>query len=102
LNMISNAIKYSEEGAIELSVTANNTNIIFKIKDQGIGISETDKPLLFTRFFRAHNVANIQGTGLGLNIVKRYVELLNGYISVESQLGKGSTFTIEIPKITAS
>lgn len=102
LNMISNAIKYSEEGAIELSVTANNTNIIFKIKDQGIGISDADKPLLFTRFFRAHNVANIQGTGLGLNIVKRYVELLNGYISVESQLGKGSTFTIEIPKITAS
>lgn len=102
LNMISNAIKYSEEGPIELSVTANNTNIIFKIKDQGIGISDADKPLLFTRFFRAHNVANIQGTGLGLNIVKRYVELLNGYISVESQLGKGSTFTIEIPKITAS
>jgi two-component system sensor kinase FixL len=102
LNLISNAVKYSEEGLIELSVIANNTNIIFTVKDQGIGISEADKQFLFTRFFRAHNAANIQGTGLGLNIVKRYVELLNGYITTESELGKGSAFTIEIPKISAS
>lgn len=101
LNLISNAIKYSEEGLIELSVTVNNINILLTIKDQGIGISEEDKSLLFTRFFRAHNVSNIQGTGLGLNIVKRYVELLNGFITVESQVGHGSSFTIEIPKIQA-
>lgn len=102
LNLISNAVKYSEEGVIELSVAVNNVNIIFTVKDQGIGISEEDKPFLFTRFFRAHNAANIQGTGLGLNIVKRYVELLNGHIALESKIDHGSTFTIEIPKISAS
>lgn len=102
LNLISNAIKYSEEGLIELSVSVNNVAILFTIKDQGIGISEEDKPFLFTRFFRAHNAANIQGTGLGLNIVKRYVELLNGEISMKSQIDHGSTFTIEIPKNQAS
>lgn len=99
LNLISNAIKYSEKGTIELSIISNNTNIIFCISDQGIGISEEDKPFLFTRFFRAKNAVNIQGTGLGLNIVKRYVELLNGYITMESELDKGTSFTIEIPKI---
>lgn len=99
LNLISNAIKYSEKGLIELSIVSNNTNIIFSISDQGIGIPEEDKQFLFTRFFRAKNTVNIQGTGLGLNIVKRYVELLNGYITMESELGKGTTFTIEIPKI---
>jgi hypothetical protein len=52
---------------------------------------------LFTRFFRAHNVENIQGTGLGLNIVKRYLDLLDGNISFESATGKGSTFSIGIP-----
>ena len=102
LNLISNAIKYSEEGLIELSVTANTTHILFTVKDQGIGIPDVDKPFLFTRFFRAHNAVNIQGTGLGLNIVKRYVELLYGHIGVESRIGYGSTFTIEIPKIQAS
>ena len=102
LNLISNAVKYSQEGLIELSITSNNTNIVFSIKDQGIGISEEDKPFLFTRFFRAHNTTNIQGTGLGLNIVKRYVELLNGSIAVESKIEQGSTFTVEIPKISAS
>jgi len=98
LNLISNAIKYSEKGVIELSITANNTNILFGVTDQGIGIPEEDKALLFTRFFRAQNAGNIQGTGLGLNIVKRYVELINGYINMESTIGKGTAFTIEIPK----
>lgn len=102
LNLISNAIKYSKEGLIELSVTATTPTIIFTVKDQGIGIPDADKPFLFTRFFRAHNAVNIPGTGLGLNIVKRYVELLNGLIGVESRIGYGSTFTIEIPKIQAS
>lgn len=100
LNLISNAIKYSEKGTIELSVISTNSNILFTVTDQGMGIPEEDKPFLFTRFFRAKNAGNIQGTGLGLNIVKRYVELLNGYIATESQLGIGTTFTIEIPKLT--
>lgn len=97
LNLVSNAIKYSEKGSISISSKVNHTNIIFSVKDQGMGIPNEDKALLFTRFFRAHNAGNIQGTGLGLNIVKRYVELMKGYINFESQLGEGTTFTIEIP-----
>ncbi len=97
LNLLSNAIKYSEKGVIILSSKVTGTSVILKIQDQGIGIPDEDKQFLFSRFFRAHNASNIQGTGLGLNIVKRYVELLNGYISFESELGKGTTFTIEIP-----
>jgi PAS domain S-box-containing protein len=99
LNLVSNAIKYSNEGIITLSIAVNNTNIILTVKDEGMGIPEEDKALLFTRFFRAQNAGNIQGTGLGLNIVKRYVELLNGFISMESTLGKGTSFTVEIPKV---
>lgn len=99
LNLISNAIKYSEKGIITISTKVNSTNVLLSVEDQGMGIPEGDKPFLFSRFFRAQNAGNIQGTGLGLNIVKRYVELLNGYINMESELEKGTIFTIEIPKI---
>lgn len=102
LNLLSNAIKYSEKGMIELYAEVNRTNIILSVSDQGIGIPEEDKAFLFTRFFRAHNAGNVQGTGLGLNIVKRYVELLNGYINMESSLGIGTTFSIEIPQTIRS
>jgi hypothetical protein len=101
LNLISNAIKYSEDGVIKLSITVNNTNVMLSVMDEGMGIPDEDKPMLFTRFFRAQNAGNIQGTGLGLNIVKRYVELMNGYIDVESTLGKGTTFKVEIPRSKA-
>ncbi|GIV31294.1 MAG: hypothetical protein KatS3mg029_0645 [Saprospiraceae bacterium] len=67
------------------------------VKDEGIGIPAEDLPLLFTRFFRARNVENVQGTGLGLNIVKRYLQLLDGDIQVESEEGKGTTFYLKIP-----
>ncbi len=70
-----------------------------QIKDHGIGITEEDKKHLFERFFRGNNVMNIQGTGLGLSIVARYVELLKGEITVESELAKGTTFAIKIPNI---
>lgn len=98
LNLISNAIKYSEEGAIEITSEVTESKVVLKIKDEGIGIPEKDQQFLFSRFFRAHNAGNIQGTGLGLNIVKRYVELLNGSIHFESELGKGTTFFVTIPK----
>ena len=68
-----------------------------KIVDQGIGIPIEDQKHLFTRFFRAHNADNIQGTGLGLNIVKRYVDLMEGLIEFKSGLGEGSTFIVSIP-----
>ncbi len=97
LNLLSNASKYSGEGTIAIDMTVNNKEINITVKDEGIGIPESDIPFLFTRFFRAHNAGNIQGTGLGLNIVKRYVELLEGNISVESKLGIGTTFKVSIP-----
>jgi signal transduction histidine kinase len=69
------------------------------VKDEGMGIPEEDQSNLFNRFFRAKNVTNKQGTGLGLNIIARYVELLNGNITFESRLEQGTTFTIVIPNI---
>ncbi len=102
LNLLSNAIKYSEKGTIELYAEVNRTNVLLSVSDQGIGIPEEDKTFLFTRFFRAHNAGNVQGTGLGLNIVKRYIELLGGYISMESALGVGTTFNMEIPQSARS
>lgn len=97
-NLISNASKYSDPGKeIEITVSEEEGKLHLAIKDQGIGIPEEDHRHLFERFFRAGNVSNIQGTGLGLNIVKRYVELLNGTIAFTSEYQKGSTFTVSIP-----
>lgn len=98
LNLISNAIKYSPENK-EIWIKSDFTNAHIKIDviDQGIGIPDEDKPHLFERFFRANNAGNIQGTGLGLNIVKKYIELMDGTITFESQFGKGTTFTVMIP-----
>lgn len=94
INIISNAIKYSDKEIVISLTVGNGTEIA--IIDQGIGISEEDQKYLFTRFFRAGNAGQIQGTGLGLNIVERYVKLMNGAIIFESQLGSGSTFTIQL------
>lgn len=97
-NLISNASKYSDETKnIELHAHMEDGKLIMAVQDHGIGIPEEDHKHLFERFFRAGNVSNIQGTGLGLNIVKRYVELLNGTITFESEYKKGSTFTVSIP-----
>lgn len=97
-NLLSNASKYSDEGkSIRLSCTSTPDGLHVSIQDQGIGIPEEDQRHLFERFFRASNAINIQGTGLGLNIVKRYLDLLNGSISFTSEYGKGSTFTIQLP-----
>ncbi|MBK7855929.1 MAG: HAMP domain-containing histidine kinase [Bacteroidetes bacterium] len=96
INLISNAIKFSPDGKSITVETANNNSITkIKVKDEGIGISSEDKKHLFERFFRAQNATNIQGTGLGLNIVANYAQLLNGNITFESELDKGSTFIIE-------
>lgn len=98
INLLSNAIKYSpEDKEIEFTSSVNaegDLNLV--IKDNGIGIPEDDQPLLFERFFRAKNATNIEGTGLGLNIVKKYVELIGGEISFVSKLNEGSQFTINI------
>lgn len=95
LNLGSNAIKYSPDGkTIYLKVWTDSNDVFFEVKDEGIGIPEEDQVHLFERFFRAANSTNITGTGLGLNIVKHYVELLSGTISFSSIYQKGSTFTI--------
>ncbi|NRA49544.1 MAG: HAMP domain-containing histidine kinase, partial [Phaeodactylibacter sp.] len=97
-NLLSNAIKYSGEGLpIDCRIICESNILKIEIQDYGIGIPESEQQHLFTRFFRAHNVENIQGTGLGLNIVKGYVELLNGNISFDSVPNEGSTFRVEIP-----
>ena len=97
-NLISNASKYSEANQnILLKCSKNESEFVFSIKDEGIGIPKDDHKHLFDRFFRASNAANIQGTGLGLNIVKRYVNLLNGTISFSSENGNGTTFVVGIP-----
>jgi PAS domain S-box-containing protein len=97
-NLISNAIKYSNEnGFIRLKLGVKDEDLIIQVSDEGIGIPQTDQKKLFGRFFRAQNTVNIQGTGLGLNIVKKYVEMMNGRIDFESELNKGTTFTVQIP-----
>jgi signal transduction histidine kinase len=98
-NLISNASKYSEVNkSIYLTWHESNDVLQVSVQDEGIGIPEEDQKHLFEQFFRASNASNIQGTGLGLNIVKRYVELLNGTISFLSESGKGTKFTIRIQK----
>lgn len=97
-NLISNAIKYSSEGdKIEVILKGLKDRVIIDVKDYGIGIPEEDQVHLFQRFFRAKNSMNIQGTGLGLNLVKRYLDLIGGSISFESKLRQGTTFTIILP-----
>jgi len=102
-NLISNASKYSNIGKpIYLYCFKTKDGITFSVRDEGIGIPHDDQKHMFDRFFRASNAGNIQGTGLGLNIVKRYVELLNGTINFISEYEKGSTFTVFIPLQQAS
>lgn len=99
INLISNASKYSPENSeIGLKVWLKSDYLYFAISDRGIGIPQDEQHHLFDRFFRAKNATNIQGTGLGLNIVKKYVEFLNGEISFESELSVGTTFTVVLPK----
>jgi len=97
-NLVSNAIKFSNEGS-EIKIRLENINSHFnlEIEDQGIGISKSDQKYLFQRFFRARNASNIQGTGLGLNIVASYIDLMGGEISFDSEENKGTTFKIKLP-----
>jgi len=100
LNLLSNASKYSSEGKeISLNLYELNKGIKIDIIDFGIGIPKEEQVQLFGRFFRARNVINIEGTGLGLNIVKKYLSLVNGTISFKSKEHIGTTFSIIIPNI---
>jgi PAS domain S-box-containing protein len=97
MNLLSNAIKFSPQGSnIILQTTATEKTFTLSILDNGIGIPEEDQLHLFERFYRGKNASNIQGTGLGLHIVQQYVELMNGKISCQSKLDKGTEFTVMI------
>lgn len=97
-NLISNAIKYSEDGIITINTKLEDGFFILKVQDEGMGISKEDIPFLFDRFFQVDRSRSKKtGTGLGLSIVKRVVELSLGTIEIESQVGVGSTFTVKIP-----
>jgi PAS domain S-box-containing protein len=96
-NLLSNALKYSSENTEVIFETECNMHTLrFIITDKGIGIPEQEQVYLFDRFFRAHNATHIQGTGLGLNIVKKYLDLVNGEINFSSKLNEGTTFTVKI------
>jgi PAS domain S-box-containing protein len=98
-NLISNAIKFSPADAtIDLHILVNNSTVRIDVSDRGIGISKEDQKHLFERFFRGQNATHIQGTGLGLNIVARYAELMNASLDFVTEENKGTTFTIIIPQ----
>jgi signal transduction histidine kinase len=97
-NLVSNAIKYSPLGKpIDFTLICESEAVIFQIKDRGIGISKEAQKSLFEPFYRAENVGITVGTGLGLAVVKKCVELHQGEILVESEVGVGTTFTVKIP-----
>jgi PAS domain S-box-containing protein len=102
-NLLANAIKYSVQGGkIHLDLTCSSQAAIFQIQDQGIGIPLEDQTHLFELFYRGKNVANISGTGLGLSVVKKCLDLQGGEISLNSEVGVGTTVTVTIPLISAS
>lgn len=98
-NLVSNGIKFTEEGTIYLKATYHDAWVAISVEDQGIGICDTDIPLIFAEFRQVDgsSTRRAEGTGLGLAITKHLVNMHGGTIKVESQLGKGSTFTVELP-----
>lgn len=101
INLLSNAIKFSAENSIIEVHSSVSDSFVLAVKDCGMGISAGDQQHLFERFFRGANVTNIQGTGLGLHIVGKYIEILDGKIEFESELEKGTTFIITLNLKTA-
>lgn len=98
LNLIGNAIKYTPpHGTVRVSSSITNSDCRIAVRDTGVGIAEADLPHIGDRFFRGTNVLHIKGTGLGLHIVNKYLELLGGTLQAHSTLGKGSEFIITIP-----
>jgi len=95
MNLVSNAIKFSPESSqIIISTEYIDDSLTLSVKDAGVGISKADQEHLFERFFRGSNVTNVQGTGLGLHIVAKYAELMNGEIICKSDVNMGTEFII--------
>jgi PAS domain S-box-containing protein len=100
INLIGNAIKFSgTDSTIRIIASCTSEGLTISVADEGIGISKSDQEHLFSSFFRGKNAANIEGTGLGLHIVKRYLDLLNGTIRLQSELDKGTTLECSFPSL---
>jgi len=105
LNLLDNAIKYSEAGArVDIMIEEDGSSVVVEGEDTGVGISEGEKNQLFERFYRVDKGRSrtTGGSGLGLAISKQIVEMHDGDISIESEVGLGSTFRIRIPKTPPS
>ena len=104
INLFDNAVKYSDQGKITIGLTGDDKVVQFRVADQGQGIPTEDVSHLFQKFYRVDNTSTrtIGGTGLGLFICRKIVELYNGRIWVESQVGKGSTFFINLPRLSTA
>ncbi len=98
VNLLSNAYKYSPGNqAPKVNIKYKKNELVLEVIDNGLGIPKEDQKNIFSSFFRAHNVLNIEGTGMGLVIVKEFVELHNGTVTLESEEGKGATFIVSLP-----
>jgi signal transduction histidine kinase len=100
VNLVSNAVKYTPDtGIVTVMYRVSNETITLQVEDTGIGIPEADQQKLFQSFHRASNVGNISGTGLGLDIIRRAIKVLEGSITFSSMKGKGTTFTVTLPNL---
>jgi signal transduction histidine kinase len=100
MNLVSNASKFSPaDRPIDVKTTVKDNQVVLSVKDQGIGISKEDQKHLMERFFRGVNAGNIQGTGLGLHLVSKYAELMNGSVEFTSELEKGTEFLVKFSTI---
>jgi signal transduction histidine kinase len=99
LNLVSNAIKYTDDGSIELRVVLDDTRARIRVSDTGVGVAPEDVGRIFDEFYRADSKSARlrRGTGLGLTISRRLARALGGDVTVESRVGVGSTFTLELP-----
>jgi len=102
-NLLSNAVKFApSDSTVSVSTEKADKQVIVRISDQGPGIPEKDKKLIFDRFHRLQSTAAKEGTGLGLPIARELIELHHGSIEVESEVGKGSTFSIRLPLVESA
>jgi signal transduction histidine kinase len=104
LNILGNAVKFTNEGSVNLVVSESDTDFIFSVTDTGMGIGKEDLETIFDSFHRVDlaKSAEYEGTGLGLTISRHFVEMHGGSMWAESELGKGSTFSFTLPKKDAS
>jgi signal transduction histidine kinase len=100
MNLLSNAIKYGKGDPVELAVRRDGDHAVLSVRDHGIGIAHADHERIFHRFERAVSARNFGGMGLGLWITKELVEMHDGTIHVDSELGQGATFVVRLPIAT--